>query len=453
MGKVLINNKWVNTDIFYDTENISIRITGYIVAAYLSYFITYFATNKELLLLQVKEILLTIILSYILMIIVKKLILPKNNKIISIYPLKLKKIILGIYIYEYTKYLLLSSALILPDVIFGKTNFLCYCMLMLSSLLTINIGIIIIPQNLKKNILLSNSFISLSILFMFSSILMHLIFNYLEDCFFVLFVLILADMVTFFILCKDKNELFVSNIFRYSYTLTQTKKSILKERVIKACDKYLFKYKYLYKRELEKMLLNKMFELNLIRSYILMISTIIFLKGHEYNSILFFDLTILLSSVNYFSSSAYYIENSICTLRDIVPLDELELFNVKVIINTFIWMLIFLPYIVIVLCKVKIAFILNVLFILTSLFLWSQVALFVDYLLNADKNEREKNIYTRFIVVIISLIYLTFLKDSISIFDCGLKLEILACSILNIVVLFLLRRAFIARVSKCYKKF
>lgn len=451
MKNVLNNGKLMNTDIFFDIKNISIHITGYIVATYLSFFITYFA-NKEPLLFKVKEIILTVILSYILVIIVKKLILPKNNKVISIYPLKLKNVIFKIYVYEYIKYLLLGSALILPDVILGKTDFLSYCLIMLSSLLFINTGIIVIPHNLKKYSLLSNLFVNLSILFIFSSILMHLIFNSLWNCFFVLLVLILADMITFFILYKDTNELFVSNIFRYSYTLTQTKKSILKERVIKICDKYLFKHKYLYKRELEKILLNKMFELNLIRSFILMISAIIFLNGREYNSILFFDLTILLSSVNYFSSSAYYIENSISILRDIVPLDELELFNVKVIINTFIWMLIFLPYIMIVLFKVKIAFILNVLFILTSLFLWSHVALFVDNLLNVDKNEEVKNIYTRFVVVIISILYLTILKDGISIFECGPQFEILVCSILNIIILFLLRRVFIARVSKCYKE-
>lgn len=453
MKNVLNNGKWVNTDIFFNTKNISIHITGYIVATYLSFFITYLAKNKEPMLFQVKEIILTIILSYILVLIVKKLIIPKNNKVISIYPLKLKKVIFGIYIYEYIKYLLLGSAFILPDVILGETNFLSYCLLMLSSLLAINIGIIVIPHNLKKYSLLSNLFVNLSILFIFSSALIHLTFSSFWNFFWILFVLIVVNIITFFVLYKDKNELFISNIFKYSYTVTQTKKSILKERVIKVFDKYLFRHKYLYKRELENILLNKMFELNLIRSFILMISTIIFLKGHEYNSILFFDLTILLSSVNYFASSAYYIENSICTLRDIVPLDELELFNAKVIINTFIWMLIFSPYIMIILFNVKITFILNVLFILTSLFLWSHVALFVDYLLNVDKNERKKNIYTRFIVVIISIMYLTILKDSLFIFDYGSQIEILVCSILNIVVLFLLRRAFIARVSKCYKKF
>lgn len=72
------NKKAKNKYIFLSKRDIVMNIISYVISIYLSFFMTYFAIKEDILLFQVKKIIITIILSYFLIIIIRKIFLPKN---------------------------------------------------------------------------------------------------------------------------------------------------------------------------------------------------------------------------------------------------------------------------------------------------------------------------------------------------------------------------------------
>lgn len=254
------NKKAKNKYIFLSKRDIVMNIISYVISIYLSFFMTYFAIKEDILLFQVKKIIITIILSYFLIIIIRKIFLPKNINTVSIYPINLKDVMNNIYVHEYIDYSLLVSALIIPDIILNKISFLQYSLLMLFPIPIINIEIKSILYNFKKKYLLNNIFINLSILFMFNSLIISLIFNFPKYNYNMLMLFIVIIFIT---LCKNKQNL-CGRVYKYSYNSNQLKESKLKQFIIRIFDRLgLFKNQYLYTAELKKTLLNKRFEFKL----------------------------------------------------------------------------------------------------------------------------------------------------------------------------------------------
>lgn len=124
----------------------------------------------------------------------------------------------------------------------------------------INIEIKSILYNFKKKYLLNNIFINLSILFMFNSLIISLIFNFPKYNYNMLMLFIVIIFIT---LCKNKQNL-CGRVYKYSYNSNQLKESKLKQFIIRIFDRLgLFKNQYLYTAELKKTLLNKRFEFKL----------------------------------------------------------------------------------------------------------------------------------------------------------------------------------------------
>lgn len=434
--------------LFLNTKNLFVFVIGYIVAVYISFFITYFAIKEDYLLFKIKYVILILILSYFIIIILKKILLPKNIILISICPINIKSIILNIFLCEYLKFILLASSIILPDVILKHINLIQFSALMMYSLIAIIIEFRIVTYN-QKNKLLSNLYINLGLIFVINFFIMYLTFDYhkLFSC----LVLILTPIAL--IIKYLDSRLVYENVYKNSYLLHRHEFC----KLINIFENLLSRMKlsnrnYLFFWELKRLISNERFGINLIRSFFLSFTFAFFIIKGQYNETVFFDLTILLSASNYFSSTTYYSEKLMYIFGDVMPLNQLHLFNVKLVINTIFWIIITLPYIFISLYKSKNILLLDLFFVISSFLLWAFIGGVIEKSINFDRRTENKSIYSRLYVIFGGIIYLYLLKDITNNTIFSLQAKALLYIIINLLSYFILRRFFSAKISKCYKE-
>lgn len=452
MVRLFKNKKSRYNKIFLTKRHVVSRIIQFVIILYLSFFITYFAKKEEPLLLGVKQMIVVFILSYIVVLIVKKMILVKNIKMIWIYPLKLKSIVLKIFKNEYIEFLLVALALIFPDLIYNDLKLSEAILLFLFPLLSVNIGFYLMTHILDKKLFFSNVILDIGILFILCFTVLYLMLNMTGHIYFEIFLVILFSIV---FSALNKKSFLYKVVYEYSYNsrnFNNTFKSYLKQKNIYLINKLAFlKHKYLYTRELNKLLIDEKFEIKILKSFILSVSCLIFLNRGNYDQNIFFDLTFLLSAINIFSTSSYYNEKFINVLGDILPVDELILFKTKANLYSLLWILISFPYIVVSLFKAKIFWIINFLYILTCFILCSYIGVFVEMSLNKDKPFNDKNIYSRLLVMVIAIIYMGVLKDISIALNFIPNIKAVSFFILNAIIIVLIRRKASDRTCKCYK--
>lgn len=437
---------------FLNKRSILFKIIIFIITIYLSFFITYFLKKEEPLFLRIKQVIIVFILSYLSAMNVKKIILVKNMKMLWIYPVKLKEILLKIFRNEYINYILISSAMILPDLINNDMNAYQALLLLIFPFLITKIGLMLALWNINRKSYASNITISTGILFSLIFLTLQIIL-YRNEIIFLFLILIVLSNILLSIL---NNETCIYEIiYKYSYNFKDLKnifKIKLKAKLVYFLNKLSFlKNRYLYTREVDKLLTDEKFEIKILRGFLILISCLILLNNENYNEGIFFDATTLLSAANIFSTSSYYNEKFISTLCDILPMDNIALFKTKTIFYSFLWVLISFPFIIMSFYKAKIFWIIKLIYIFTNFISWSLIGIYIDMSLNGDKFYYEKNIYSRFFVMIIAIIYIGLTKDILLTLNLSIDIKAIILLILNVIFMVLIWRKVHARIGEPYK--
>lgn len=437
---------------FLNKRSILFKIIIFIITIYLSFFITYFLKKEEPLFLRIKQVIIVFILSYLSAMNVKKIILVKNMKMLWIYPVKLKEILLKIFRNEYINYILISSAMILPDLINNDMNVSQALLLLVFPFLITKIGLMLALWNINRKSYASNITISTGILFSLIFLTLQIIL-YRNEIIFLFLILIVLSNILLSIL---NNETCIYKIiYKYSYNFKDLKnifKIKLKAKLVYFLNKLSFlKNRYLYTREVDKLLTDEKFEIKILRGFLILISCLILLNNENYNEGIFFDATTLLSAANIFSTSSYYNEKFISTLCDILPMDNISLFKTKTIFYSFLWVSISFPFIIMSFYKAKIFWIIKLIYIFTNFISWSLIGIYIDMSLNGDKFYYEKNIYSRFFVMIIAIIYIGLTKDILLTLNLSIDIKAIILLILNVIFMVLIWRKVHARIGEPYK--
>lgn len=413
-----------------------------IILTYISYFITYLAIYTDTIFFKVKENLLILILSYIIVNIVKKLIKPKNMKLISIYPLSLKNIVYDIQLYEYTVIVFLITSIFIPDLLLEKTSINQYLFLIVYVLCAINIEYKVTIYIIIRYKLMQYLSLIFTMLLIVNVVLLELLYTSFK-------IYILLIMLLILMLLHAKYKKLYSDIYELSYISCKESNwrigILIKKILMKFSDNYL------YRREVERVVRNGKFQIRVFKTILVYVLATLFLYYSKVTDLNYYNITILMAANNFFSSTMYYDEKIMYITRDIMPLDDLGIFKVKIIVNTMLQFIVCIPFILSVILIMKISWYINIIFILVTFSVWSFICGVIDKIMNYDKRIGGKNPYTRFLALIFAVMHLLVLNDMMSLSN-RIYLNILCYIIYNSLFIFFGWRIINARVDKSYKE-
>lgn len=400
-------------NIFTERSPYIIDITLYIVVFYANILFLYLAKIYDSMLFSVDHVIFVMVITFLIMHLIRKIFDFRNAILVGIYPVDLKNFFKMVYIQTYLHVATIFIMFSIPNIIFHTLNTKCVVVLWLVCNIDLNIGIMLysfVKQRKHKE----------------SNLRLYGLLYYI----------ISAEMLLYLIQWFGEHEgeqsivlciscavyLFTIQIFRIKFDKIlkaiylvenhQKDKNGLADTMVTISSR-IFKNHFWCQRELKCIVESSEFKELLVRTFVIVGVVTFYIMSNSYDVKLIPDVTTIMCAMNFYAPQSYYREQYIYETSEVMPISEKKLIMSKTVVNGMIWFVFTMLVVIISAISMGGFSLWYIIFCISSFFIWSYAGVYIDKK-NNYRYENNKNKYSRIIVIIMAVIYISLQKELIN---------------------------------------
>ena len=400
-------------NIFTERSSYIINITTYFVVFYANIFLLYLAKNYDSMLFDIALMIFVMFISFLIMHSVRKIFDFRNIKLIGIYPVDVKAILKMIYLKRYLGIAAFYIMFSIPNMIFHNLNI--KSVLGLWSICNIDLNIGIVLYSFMKQRRHKESNLKLYELFYFFISAEALLYSsrwleqFKDKQNIVLSVSFIVFLCTIQMLRMKFNK--IVKVIYLEGNHRNDKKTF--EKIALAISSRILKKHFFCRRELKSIIVSAEFKELLVRTFIIVVFATFYVMSNSYDFELISDFTTIIYAANYFAPQTYYRERYIYETSEIMPVPAKTLIMSKTVVNGIIWFMLTVPVVIMNIVRIGGLPLWYIIFCLSGSFIWSYVGVYIDKK-NNYKCENNKNKYSRVLVMIMAVFWISFQTELIN---------------------------------------